>query len=133
MAHRKLTEKQEAFARAYVESGNASEAYRSSYNVQPNTKQQSITRKGYQLLNTPHILARIESLHARARERHHDITVDFLTKNLKDAIEIARSKEQPNAMVQAVMALAKLHGMLNDKQEQPTEETVTVVWLNDSK
>ena len=37
----KLTAKQEAFARAYVETGNASEAYRRAYNAE-NMKQESI-------------------------------------------------------------------------------------------
>ena len=37
-----LTPKQEAFAMAYIESGNASEAYRMCYNVSPDTTESSI-------------------------------------------------------------------------------------------
>ena len=36
--HKDLTPKQEAFACAYVETGNASEAYRRAYDVAPDCK-----------------------------------------------------------------------------------------------
>ena len=45
----KLTIKQEAFARAYVETGNASEAYRRAYNAE-NMKQESIAVRACELL-----------------------------------------------------------------------------------
>ncbi|APY15824.1 hypothetical protein GJU94_13130 [Brucella sp. 10RB9214] len=45
-----LTPKQEAFARAYVETGNASEAYRRAYNVGDKTKPESVWVKASELL-----------------------------------------------------------------------------------
>ena len=39
MADNKLTPKQEAFILAYLETGNASEAYRRAYNDEPRDRQ----------------------------------------------------------------------------------------------
>lgn len=56
-----LTPKQEAFALAYVETGNASEAYRRAYNaakMQPST----IHRAAHELIENPKIAARLSEL-----------------------------------------------------------------------
>jgi len=60
-----LTQKQEAFALAYFETGNASEAYRRSYNA-ANMKPESINRKAKEMLDHGKITARLVELNARA-------------------------------------------------------------------
>lgn len=57
----KLTSKQAKFAKLFVESGNASEAYRKSYNTS-RMKPESISRKAFDVLNNVKVSARINSL-----------------------------------------------------------------------
>ena len=67
----KLTIKQEAFARAYVETGNASEAYRRAYNAE-NMKQESIAVRACELLAHSKVSVMVQQLkdQAAAREVH---------------------------------------------------------------
>ena len=112
----KLTPKQETFAMAYVESGNASKAYKTAYNVNENTSDNSISVEASKLKNNPKITLRIEELQELAQERH-SITVDGLTDELEKARKTAQEAGQASAMVAATMGKAKLHGLLTDKAE----------------
>jgi phage terminase small subunit len=63
-----LTPKQESFVLAYLETGNASEAYRRFYSV-ANMKPQTVNRKGKMLVDMDKIRARIEELCAPIPEK----------------------------------------------------------------
>ena len=63
----KLTVKQEAFCLAYIETGNASEAYRRSYDVQ-DMKPESINRKAKELIDNGKITHRVARLKEAALE-----------------------------------------------------------------
>jgi phage terminase small subunit len=69
-----LTPKQEKFARKYVELGNASEAYRQSYDAE-NMSNEAIHQEAYQLTTHPQVSLRIFQLQELARKRHQ-VTVD---------------------------------------------------------
>ena len=112
----KLTPKQEAFAMAYVEYGNASKAYKAAYDVNENTNNNSISVEASKLKNNPKITLRILELQELAQERH-SITVDSLTDELEKARKTAQEAGQASAMVAATMGKAKLHGLLTDKAE----------------
>ena len=74
-----LTPKQEAFVMAYVETGNASEAYRRSYNAEK-MKPESINRKAKELLDNVKITARVAELQAEHKERHNvTVTASLLS------------------------------------------------------
>ena len=109
-----LTPKQEAFALAYVETGNASEAYRRAYNA-GKMKPDSVNRKAKELLDNGKITARVSELHAGHAQRHK-LTVDDLLRELEEARQAALTAEtaQSSAAVAATMGKAKLLGM--DKQ-----------------
>jgi phage terminase small subunit len=108
-----LTPKQEAFACAYVETGNASEAYRRAY--QPKKMgQKAITVESTRLMQHPSIALAIEKLQATHAERHK-ITVGSITQMLKEGREKAHAAVQMGAAVSASMGLAKLHGLVKDK------------------
>ncbi|WP_324682518.1 terminase small subunit [Bibersteinia trehalosi] len=107
-----LTQKQNDFCLAYVETGNASEAYRQVYNA-ITMKPETVHRKAKELMDNGKITARIEELKAKHAERHA-ITVDSLLNELEEARIIAKEKGNPNAMTQATMGKAKLLGL--DKQ-----------------
>lgn len=110
-----LTPKQEAFARAYIETGNASEAYRRSYNAE-NMKPESVWRKANEVLANGKVTAMVDDLKAKANERCL-VTVSSLTDELEEARALALQEGQPSAAVSASMGKAKLHGLLVDKAE----------------
>jgi len=105
----KLTPKQEAFCLAYIETGNASEAYRRSYDAE-NQKSETTNRNAKALLDNNKIATRLGELQDVHVERHK-ITVDSLTKELEADRELARRIEQPSPAVTATMSIAKLHGL----------------------
>ncbi|MDW0618492.1 terminase small subunit [Mannheimia haemolytica] len=107
-----LTPKQEAFCLTYIETGNASEAYRQAYETEE-MKSETVHRKAKELMDNGKITARIEELKAEHAERHK-LTVDDLLAELEEARLLAKEKENPNAMTQATMGKAKLLGL--DKQ-----------------
>jgi phage terminase small subunit len=110
-----LTPKQEAFCLAYIETGNASAAYRLSYNA-GGMKPESVNRKAKELLDNGKIAARLVSIHAEHRGRHR-ITVDDLVSELEEARVAAMTAEtaQASAATAATMGKAKLLGFLTDK------------------
>lgn len=110
-----LTPKQEKFCLAYVETGNASEAYRQAYDAE-NMKAESIHVNACKLLKGAKVALRVVELQEENRERHN-ITVGSLTTEYEEAREIAKGEKQGAAMVGATTGKAKLHGMLVDKQE----------------
>lgn len=61
----KLTPKQEAFCLAYLKTGNASEAYRQSYNA-GKMKPETVNRTAKELLDNPKIAARLAELNKSA-------------------------------------------------------------------
>jgi phage terminase small subunit len=110
-----LTVKQEAFCLAYMETGNASEAYRQSYSIE-NMGENSIRAEAGKMMANPTISLRIEELQEEAKQRNA-ITVESLIKELEEARDAALKADNPqsSAAVAATMGKAKLLGMLTDK------------------
>lgn len=75
-----MTPKQEAFALAYVETGNASEAYRRAYNAE-NMSERAIAVEASRLLGHPAVSLKVTSLRKAAEERT-GITVDRVLNEL---------------------------------------------------
>lgn len=115
-----LTAKQEAFCLAYLETGNASEAYRRTYNAK-RMKPETVNRTAKELLDNPKIAARLAELREPIIERHN-ITVDSLLAELEEARQLALQEGQPSAMVSATMGKAKITG----KDKQLIEHSGTV-------
>jgi phage terminase small subunit len=112
-----LTLKQEAFAQAYVETGNASEAYRRAYDVSPECKPRTIEKRASEMLKNGAVTGRLAQLQAKVAKKH-EITVDSLVQEL----ELARTAAMTNprgisAAVSATMGKAKLLGLVVDKAE----------------
>jgi hypothetical protein len=64
----KLTPKQNKFAEEYVNTGNASEAYRRAYNVGQDTKLETIATKASHLLAQYNISTRVQELKTKEAE-----------------------------------------------------------------
>ena len=110
----KLTAKQEAFCLAYIETNNASEAYRRAYDS-GDMKPESVYPAASRLLSDVNISARLEQLRRPIMERH-SVTVDSLIIELEEARQAALNAETPQAAAatSATMGKAKLCGL--DKQ-----------------
>ena len=120
-----MTPKQEQFARLYVETGNASEAYRQAYNAD-NMKPETVTNEAYKLLQDPDISAMVDGLKAEARQRHA-VTVGDLLHELEQAraAALAAPTPQSSAAVSATMGKAKMLGLLVDKAEIKAEAEIS--------
>lgn len=117
MAELNLTPKQESFCQLYIELGNASEAYRQSYDAD-SMQSDSVNRKAKELLDNGKITARLGQIRKEHAMRHN-ITVDSLLIELEEARKTALDsrkleKLQVSAAVSATMGKAKLLGL--DKQ-----------------
>jgi phage terminase small subunit len=110
-----MTPKQEAFCIAYIETGNASEAYRKAYDA-GKMKPESVNVNASKLLADAKIALRVAELKSELVERHK-VTADTIAEMLREDREFAREMETPSAAVTATMGLAKLYGLLTDKTE----------------
>ena len=120
-----LTPKQEAFCRAYIETGNASEAYRRAYDA-ANMKPATVNRKAVELLENGKVTARLTEYRLAAQERH-EVTLDSLVQELEQARVLAMAKEAPSAAIAASMGKAKLLGLILDRAEHSGKDGVPLV------
>lgn len=126
-----LTPKQEKFCQKYVELGNASEAYRQSYDAEK-MKPESINRKAKELMDNVKIRARVKELQNRLVKKH-EVTVDTLLGELEEArvSALTATTPQSGAAVSATMGKAKLTGLIIDKAEiKQTVEMLTDTQLD---
>ena len=110
-----LTPKQGGFCLSYIETGNASKAYRLNYSASK-MSDAALNNEAFKLLKHPEIALRVAQIQ-KAHSERHNITVDTLTVELNEAFNAAKEDIKPSAMVAAVMGKAKLHGLLTDKVE----------------
>ena len=108
---RPLTPKQEAFARAYVETGNASEAYRRSYDVSPDAKPEGIAVDAAQLLANPNITLRVSEIEAECLAATQ-LTVGRIASEGFKILELANARGDTRAAIAALATLEKLHARL---------------------
>ena len=107
-----LTKMQEAFARAYVEIGNARQAYEAAGYSQ-NSSLTTQQKEAHKLLHHPKVAPRIRELQAKARRRaeaKHGVTVDKLSDMYMEIYE--SSDTRSGGRIQAIRGLAKLHGFI---------------------
>lgn len=117
MAQR-ITIKQENFCLAYVETGNASEAYRRAYDTE-DMLPSSINCKASELMDNVKVTDRINELRGSIMQRHK-ITVDDLLAELEEARAMAIKTEKAGPMAQATMGKAKLLGLDKALEEADT-------------
>jgi phage terminase small subunit len=109
-AENALTPKQEAFALAYVETGNAAEAYRRAYDVRAATQHSSIYVAASKLLDNAKIMLRVKQLQDQAAEMCL-YTVKDAFNEYEAARQLALETENPSAAVSAVNGKVKLFGL----------------------
>lgn len=104
-----LTPKQEKFCQRYIETGNASLAYRDSYDCQ-NMKDETVNVKASELLKNGKIAVRLDELRSVHQERH-DVTIDDMVAKYDEAYELAKQNSNPSAMISAISAKSRLLGL----------------------
>lgn len=110
-----LTPKQEAFAIAYVETGNASEAYRRSYSASK-MKPETVNRNAKVLIDNDKIATRVAEIR-KPVVIAAQITLDSHLKRL-DALSIAAEESgQFSAAISAEIARGKAAGVHVEKSE----------------
>ena len=113
-----LTPKQENFVLAYLETGNASEAYRRIYDIS-NSSPASINRKAVELLENGKITARIEELRKPIREKAC-LTLEEHLNTLQRLRDKAEESMQFTAAITAETNRGKASGLYTEKVEQKT-------------
>lgn len=105
-----LTEKQEAFALAFLETGNAAEAYRRAYDVAPDAKDGWLYVEACQLLDNPKIALRLKGLRDQA-ERLSIFNLSAAMDEFEQARKLAMTEKNPSAAVAATTGKVKLFGL----------------------
>lgn len=114
-----LTQKQEDFCLAYIETGNATEAYRRIYNASK-MLDSSINRKAKELIDNVKIAARIEEIRSAAAEAV-GLTLQQHLDDLKRLRDMAESSEKYGPAIQAEIARGKASGLYVEKLEHSGE------------
>jgi hypothetical protein len=105
-----LTPKQEAFCLAFLETGNAAQAYRTAYDVADDAKDGWLYVEACQLLDNPKVALRLKSLRDQA-ERLSIFNLSAAMDEFEEARKLALSVENPAAMVAATNGKVKLFGL----------------------
>jgi len=83
--NRKLTIKQDKFCNAYIETGNASKAYRTAFSCSK-MKPESVNNKAYELLNKVEIAARVKVLQEELKAKS-DLTKERVLSELEAILD----------------------------------------------
>ena len=108
-----LTQKQESFCLAYIETGNATEAYRRSYNAS-NMADTTVNRKAKELLDNGKITARLVEIRKHAADKV-GLTLQQHLIDLKRLRDMAESSEKYGPAIQAEIARGKASGLYVEK------------------
>ena len=112
---KQLTPKQEAFVVAYIETGNAVEAYKASYDAEDMTYA-SIDKEARRLLEHPRIAPRIQRL-GRHVEAKALLSLEEHMDELRSLRDMAKQKDQLSAAIKAEELRGKLRRFYVDQIE----------------
>jgi phage terminase small subunit len=112
-----LTAKQEAFCIAYLKTGNASEAYRRSYDA-AGMSTPSINRKAKELLDNGKITARLAVLREPVIQKAQ-ITLERHLADLESLRDMAKLAEKYGPAIQAEIARGKASGLYVERIGDP--------------
>lgn len=119
-----LTQKQENFCLAYIETGNASEAYRKAYNA-AKTSEKSVWESASKMLDNPKVISRLEALREQAARRAL-LTLERHLEELATLRDEARAEGRYSAAIAAEIARGKAAGLYVEQSR--TEGEIRMVW-----
>jgi len=118
---RNLTDKQSKFISEYLIDLNATQA-----SIRAGYSKETAKQIGSENLSKPAISTAIaEALESGAKR--NNVRVDEITRMHRKAFDVAYAQGQSSAMTQSAQNLAKLHGLIADKQEQVSEIQVNII------
>jgi len=100
-----ITPRQVNFAVEYLETCNASEAYRTAYNT-GNMQAKTVWEAASRLLHNSKVVAKIEEIRKGTM-----LTVDDILEEFEEAREVAKNNDNASAMVAATAGKAKVLGL----------------------
>ena len=119
-----LTQKQENFCLAYIETGNASEAYRKAYNA-AGSSEKSVWELASKMLDNPKVISRLEALREQAARRAL-LTLERHLEELATLRDEARAEGRYSAAIAADIARGKAAGLYVEQSR--TEGEIRIVW-----
>jgi len=124
-----LPPKLEIFAQCLAQGMTNSDAYRAAVKVRATTKPESIWTKSSQMANRVEVQQRVRELQEQLSIKSGE-TREKLTEELNEALKGCQEQADWKGAVQAVMAKAKLHGLVTDKIKNDTTTTgrLEVAW-----
>jgi hypothetical protein len=108
-----LTPKQEAFAIAVASGMTQADAYRSAYNVKPETKPETVQNKAYQMMQKGEVRARVDELKKPIIEAA-GITLESHLARLEHLGKKAEDAESFTAAISAEVARGKVAQLYTD-------------------
>ena len=126
---RPVTVKQQAFAKSYVETGNASEAYRVAYNVD-RMSANAVPVEAHRVLKRPNVALMVSQLQEEAAERF-ELTHDGVIRMLLADRDTARELGQMASAVRADELIGKNLGMFKERAEVHTRIEVLAANLGE--
>ena len=106
------------FCLAYLETGNASEAYRRAYDADK-MKAETINKRSSELMQNGAITGRVEQLRAPVRDRAQ-ITLESHLERLNHLSLMAEQAEQYSAAIKAEESRGKVAGLYVEKIDHTT-------------
>ena len=113
-----LTQKQEAFVMKYLETDNATEAYKFAYNAKK-MSDKDIGNEAYDLTRHPEIAPIIQAHRVKIESIVLDklvIDKEFITNGILKNINAAELKEDHNVALKGYDMLSKMYDLNDDKQ-----------------
>jgi phage terminase small subunit len=110
-----LTQKQERFAILVAQGKSQSDAYRGAYDAS-GMNENAIWVEASRLMDNPRVSLRVKETQDKAAKRA-EVTLEEIVEGIREAAQIARTKEEANALTNAYMGLAKVTGQIVDKKE----------------
>ena len=108
-----LNLRHERFLREYIMLGNKTEAYARVY---PNASRAAANMAAARLWAQPKVKKRAQEI-VESMIKRADITEDKILADYQHALDLAKAKDEPNSIVNAATAQAKLVGLLRDRVE----------------
>lgn len=110
-----LTQKQETFCLHYIESGNATEAYRKA-GYGPGMSDKTVMEAACRLLKNRKVIARVEEIRAPAVAKAQ-MTLETHLADLQALRDAASEKAQYSAAISAEIARGKAAGLYVEKSD----------------
>ncbi len=111
-----LTPKQEKFAQCVASGMTQADAYRESFNVRENTKNESIQVNASKLMSDAKVAQRVQELRAPIIQKAQ-ITLESHLEELATLRELAKDGNQLSAAISAEIARGKAAGVHIEKTE----------------